>query len=85
MKRTAQDDHANRQQRADPQENRDPTNLCNAPVKQEDDQDAHARHQQPAAVGAQPGPQVAGVLRKTDIAGGDLERTTQQELPDEKK
>ena len=39
----------------------------------------------PVLMAAMGGPQVAGVLRKTDIAGGDLERTTQQELPDEKK
>ena len=70
---------------SDPQRERDVADRRDAPVQQDHvhDADRGGHCEQPRWGEARP--EVAHVLREPDIPGRDLERTAQDELPDEEK
>ena len=82
----AADDHGQRRhQRADPQRDRQSPDRFDAPVEQRDVDDPHRHRDGDDRRPRHVRPEVARVLGKADVARGNLQRTRQDELPDEQE
>ena len=78
-------DRDRRHEDADPQRDREPRDRSDPPIEHRDVDQAHDGRDQEHARRGRAAPQIGDVLREADVAGGDLERAAQHELPDEQK
>ena len=69
----------------DPERDRDLGDRVDAPVQQRDVDQPHHRNERDHAGARQSLPDVARVLGEADVPGGDLQRPTEHELPDEQE
>src|SRR3954470_6082396 len=85
MKSAGNDDDPDRQQRANPKRDGDFANGRDPAIKQHDGENTDADLNQVGLERRHFRPEIANMLGKTDISGGDFQRGAKQELPDEQK
>ena len=79
------DDPCDGSEHSDPQHDGQPGHALDAAIEQRHREDTDGAGRQAHLPGAHAATEVAQVLREADVAGGDLERPAEQELPDEQE
>ena len=85
VQRAGHDHDDDRENRADPERQRDRGDGGDAPIQQDDIDEADCRDDEDHLPSGDAFPDVAEVLREADVARRDFERAAQHELPDEQE
>src|SRR5262249_14126423 len=83
VERAGDEDRQRGEERSDPKDNGDPADRADAPVEEGDVEEACGGGDRERPAARKIRDEIAEVVRQADVARGDLERTGEDELPDE--